>query len=560
MRPVDLLPAAAHAFYDQTFDNWAGAPMLAIGDFTWANAGAAAVAANNRLYHFFRNGTTWPPPAGARVPMAQPASMPIVPNTTRWAQGVMAPTVIPANAIAGWLNFDGTAPLTVNAQIAPLQKDTALMRYRVLRMLVPAIEACDLVRARYELDCNGLPAAVLDNAQRTALNTIVTATDTVPGIAAPAGTFYGYRGSIRDLERTLGRYCSYCEGKGQDGRPMEVEHRLAKAAYVSDILRWENFLLACPVCNQAKNPNPNRPDGISKAAQYYHGAAGIVYAPPSLVSPVIPPGPATIQYHEMRQACDEYYIWPSLDDGGPALAAPVLPNPANPTNYSLRCMRYRLREYGVALGLPRWIPDADAVNINNTAGDDQPDGTIAAMVWDSTLLVPAMRAMFVKVEAIAQNPATGVVPFDARKAIAAQETIDMCGLNDMANAVGDGRVRERTRTWFRAIEMLGLLRTQIATLNRWQTSWAIVRWFSTRPVVNFPQDLANIVASAAEGGYYSTWLAVFKLFGAANGLGGGLTVTLAQNLDARGLAAPNSPFRYRGSNLQNSVIAQIPHL
>lgn len=70
------------------------------------------------------------------------------------------------------------------------------------------------------------------------------------------GTFYAL--AAGPLEAQLGRFCSFCEMYNQTG--VAVEHIVPKARYPLFFIAWNNFLLACPVCNSNKLSKPPRDD------------------------------------------------------------------------------------------------------------------------------------------------------------------------------------------------------------------------------------------------------------------------------------------------------------
>jgi len=200
------------------------------------------------------------------------------------------------------------------------------------------------------------------------------------------------------------------------------------------------------------------------------------------------------------------------------------------------------------------IPDADAVNLQNGNAIDGPDNTVQADIWDG--VQGQLRQMFVRVEAVPTSPGTGNANFNARKLQAAQNTSTMVRLNTPINAWGDRRIIERTYAWLRAVGTLQLLLVQLAVLQLPQNAWMQQLFPGPNPTA----DVWNRVADAAEQGYYSVWVNVFKRFGVANpGPGNNnLASDLVTLLNNR--VAVNTPFRYRGTNLQNSVIAQLPNL
>jgi hypothetical protein len=528
MRPVDMQPRTLHPHYDGSlFDNITGAPLWLISDTTWTNAKIQKIKENNRLYHYFRHNYAWPGgPAKGGVPV-KPAPLPLQPAD----QIIGAAVAVPAWQVATD-TYDTANPLNVNARLVQVQKGGSTDY--VLRVLLSLDQALDLWRVWKEGVWNGVtPTTISKAVAREIAKRIEAKKKTAPNIPAwQPGTFYGYRGAMRELVPAIGRYCSYCECRGIDGDTFEIEHRLAKSAYPSDYLRWENFLLACGYCNQAKNPQPDRASGTQLAI-----AGGAV---------------APVPYHQIRLAAEKNYHWPSSNDSG------VAP-PAQPTNYSLRCVKYRLIEYNAAGAQVGQINAQDAVHFQNQGGDDDATGRfVNATVWNS--VNGATRQALVRVELAATNPGTGAPALDAQKLASATRTITMCNLNGIANAGQDRRAIERTHAWFKAIEKLRGLRDALTAIASWELAGAPPG--PTAPLVTDRNQLWNNVAGDAElSGYFSVWLTVFRRFsatGAANGID--YATRLVNALNQRGTAVSNNPYRYRGWSLQNSVLSQIPNI
>lgn len=93
-----------------------------------------------------------------------------------------------------------------------------------------------------------------------------------------------YAKARRDLITNIGQYCSYCEMPL--GASLAVEHMLPKKWFPLFSVGWNNFLLACPICNSIKSDNPNLDDGVK----------------------VIGPGKT---YKEIADAAHDLYLWPS---------------------------------------------------------------------------------------------------------------------------------------------------------------------------------------------------------------------------------------------------------
>jgi hypothetical protein len=65
----------------------------------------------------------------------------------------------------------------------------------------------------------------------------------------------GYGNARGALIRNFGELCDYCEMIVQDSS-LAVEHILPKAQFPGDMLTYDNFFLACPVCNSVKGSKP----------------------------------------------------------------------------------------------------------------------------------------------------------------------------------------------------------------------------------------------------------------------------------------------------------------
>lgn len=97
-----------------------------------------------------------------------------------------------------------------------------------------------------------------------------------------------YPTSRKDLIVNLGQYCSYCEMPLATS--LAVEHMLPKAGFPLKSVSWDNFLLACPICNSLKNDKPSRATGIAAAISAGNN-------PPTTV--------------EIQDAARDTYLWPS---------------------------------------------------------------------------------------------------------------------------------------------------------------------------------------------------------------------------------------------------------
>lgn len=75
-------------------------------------------------------------------------------------------------------------------------------------------------------------------------------------LAGKLSDIYGTAAGLLGVQ--LGRFCSFCEQYVPTGPA--VEHVAPKSQYPLFYVAWDNFLLACPVCNSIKRERPLRDD------------------------------------------------------------------------------------------------------------------------------------------------------------------------------------------------------------------------------------------------------------------------------------------------------------
>lgn len=97
-----------------------------------------------------------------------------------------------------------------------------------------------------------------------------------------------YQKAAAPLGDKIGKFCCYCD-QALPGQ-IAVEHVLPKAPYPLTGIVWENFLLACEVCNSNKGDIPSR-DEMNDWG--------------------LPVGEEVQRYAAMRQ----YYLWPDTGNG-----------------------------------------------------------------------------------------------------------------------------------------------------------------------------------------------------------------------------------------------------
>lgn len=108
--------------------------------------------------------------------------------------------------------------------------------------------------------------------------------------ASPVATYADYAAALPDLERRLGRYCSYCER--YIATNLAVEHVQAKSLVPALALTWSNFLLACVNCNSCKSHTPVTvadylwPDCDNTLRAFEYSTGGMVAPHSALTAPV----------------------------------------------------------------------------------------------------------------------------------------------------------------------------------------------------------------------------------------------------------------------------------
>ncbi|MDC3378809.1 HNH endonuclease [Planctomycetota bacterium] len=94
--------------------------------------------------------------------------------------------------------------------------------------------------------------------------------------------FKAYADARADLIARLGEFCSYCEMHLD--ADLAVEHVQPKAHHPNLALSWDNFLLACRICNSTKGQEDVGPghcywpdaDNTSRALDYLEGGRVVV--------------------------------------------------------------------------------------------------------------------------------------------------------------------------------------------------------------------------------------------------------------------------------------------
>ena len=98
---------------------------------------------------------------------------------------------------------------------------------------------------------------------------------------APKPSYSKYQDALQDLEKALGKYCSYCERYFPSG--LAVEHVVPKSRAPGLRTAWKNFLVACSNCNSVKKATATNLqdflwpdiDNTFRAYDYTNGLAGV---------------------------------------------------------------------------------------------------------------------------------------------------------------------------------------------------------------------------------------------------------------------------------------------
>jgi 5-methylcytosine-specific restriction endonuclease McrA len=249
----------------------------------------------------------------------------------------------------------------------------------------------------------------------------------------------GYATAATPLANRIAKNCCYCDQFLPD--EVDLEHCVPKAQYPEFWLCWDNFLLACKACNGSgtgKGDGPNR-----ATVQGWK---------------VLPKSPTEVDYYD---AIRNQYIWPDLAKDAYTGLLPTLAYDST--------------------GKGNWVavPDADSVR----------DGIAI------TVLSPADRSVTAKLS-IAGGKAknyTVVVLFNPIGR--GNVTIPYFGLDkggDGTGSIRDFRMYNRTKSWFKAAQLVRPLTTVTTTAE-------------------FNAAESNLLAAMSDTGQFSTWIRVLCL-------------------------------------------------
>lgn len=215
------------------------------------------------------------------------------------------------------------------------------------------------------------------------------------------------------LELQLGRFCSFCETYYPSG--LAVEHITPKAPYPMFYIAWDNFLLACPVCNSNKLSKPPRADPL--------------FAPP--------PADEVGYFTEIK----DNYLWPQW------------------FTRIYRTTKPRL-EYRGAGGLWFKVTRPVAVGTELTVADKE------TRTLKGDVCTNVTKKGVTKLDWLMSVPVrVSVVPTDVRST----KIVAMLGLNKPTGSVAkpggeaDIRMWSRTEHWFKVLSLLQILQSTDAT-------------------------------------------------------------------------------------------------
>lgn len=208
-----------------------------------------------------------------------------------------------------------------------------------------------------------------------------------------------YKRAAVPLTQELGCFCSFCETPLPG--LLEVEHCVPKSQYPMFALLWENFLLACGPCNNAKGDAPSR-----STVRSWTGT------------------PVTNEQQYYDEIRSRHYVW--ADIGGSSHSwLPVV-----------------LESYDPGSDLWSVVPMSEAAHLDNyLISHDIAKREVQAGIYDSTSNTHVQRIVRTQLTPAAADPARS------------NEMLKLCALNDNGKLAStyDRRVLNRTIAWFRCI-------------------------------------------------------------------------------------------------------------
>ncbi len=264
-----------------------------------------------------------------------------------------------------------------------------------------------------------------------------------------------YKQAAGPLTHNMGPYCSYCESPVSG--LLEVEHLAPKSEFPLLSTTWDNFLLSCSPCNATKGNRPR------------------------------------LQDLQPNQNLDNFLL--------ANYVLPTDPNVPNGVYVSIIPVLHYLNDQNQFIPLANPI----AMDLNNEiVTTNVSTQTVSANITMPNQ--PNLNGVIVRVFLEAQN-------VDNRQA-AAQETINLCGLNNMLhpnaaqrkNTTWDRRVFNRTIAWFTILKQLNnLLAAEIIQPHQQAEPMHIDAEMNLFTVM-----WNNFLLSAKAYGFYSLWYYILQ--------------------------------------------------
>lgn len=200
------------------------------------------------------------------------------------------------------------------------------------------------------------------------------------------------------MVQTIGDFCCYCDTPIPG--LLEVEHRCPKSQYPTFSMDWENFLMSCGPCNNAKRDNPERAE-VNAWPKYEPFE----------------------NEEDYKDEIIQHYTWADIY--------------ANPYKYIVPVLCYKKPEVWYE------VPRDYALNFNNIVVSYD----LASRVVKANLYADGKQPLLdVEVVVMLKSVTTGT----------RGEVIDLCGLNNPGNtdSTYDRRLLNRTKAWFTVLQSL----------------------------------------------------------------------------------------------------------
>ena len=244
------------------------------------------------------------------------------------------------------------------------------------------------------------------------------------------GAGRGYRKAKSSMLYNHGLFCAFCESPFTDGRTVDVEHKVPKATFPTQALNWENFVLACKVCNSD-----------FKSQKFVDAAHAIKDRRPYADHDFSTPPPVVKNYLECRKIAEREVLWPDKKHSPVnahathELLSFQAISSALPGNIGLNSIelatKASVQTKPLAAGHTYQI---DILNLRNGAREND---------------------VSVKLEK------AGNLPADVNGAgvkTSSANIINICGLDQInKNCANDQRIVSRTKAWLNAMKQLKLL-------------------------------------------------------------------------------------------------------